>query len=113
MESKQELRDKIVSLEHEINRLKSELKSEKDNVEKSVNKAIMEERNHQYRKWLSSTEGRRIQNLIDMKINEAISKLSLDSYSHGDAYYSESGIKLLFKGKPIASIGTDYWESEG
>ena len=48
-----------------------------------------------------------------MKINEAISKLSLDSYSYGDAYYSESGIKLLFKGKPIASIGTDYWESEG
>lgn len=84
-----------------------------EHAEKSVNKAIMEERNHQYRKWLSSTEGRRIQNLIDMKINEDISKLSLDSYSHGDAYHSESGIKLLFKGKPIASIGTDYWESEG
>ncbi len=113
METKEELRNKIYNYEKEIAELKEQVKKLSIEKKTAVDAAILNERNHQYKNWLRSKEGKWIQNLINTKINEAMSQLSLSDYSHGDAYYSVSGINLQYKGKTISSIDTDSWESEG
>lgn len=113
METKGELREKLYSQEKIITELKNEIENLKKEKEKAVSAAILSERQRQYQEWLSSKEGKWIQNLIEQKINESISKLSLKDYSNGDCYYSESGISLLYNGKKVSSVATDFWESEG